>query len=91
MIVHDPSKNQLKIEIPLTGLDDLSKYQNALLSMLRRVSIDKNDYQFKEDLKTVYSLLSHTLLDKGLLSNKESLEILMEHNGSLYLLKGPKE
>lgn len=59
MILQDSEKNQLKIEIPITSLDEWTKYHNALLSILRKISIDKCDPQFKDDLKVIYELLSH--------------------------------
>jgi hypothetical protein len=60
MIVYNPEKDELKIEIPLTTIDDVILYQNALLRILGRINIESNDTQLKEDLKIIYLLLSHT-------------------------------
>ncbi len=64
MVVHDSSKNHLRIEIPLSSPDGLIRYQNALLSILRRIRIDKCETEFKEDLKAVYELLSHLQIEE---------------------------
>lgn len=59
MVVINSGKNQLKVDIPISGIDELHKYQNGLLSILRKIKIDNCDPEFKEHLKTVYELLSH--------------------------------
>lgn len=70
---------KLKIEIPIASLDDLERYRSALLSVLRRVNINACDTQFKDDLKTVYALISRmTVSDSGTIdSSKEKDEFLM--------------
>lgn len=72
-------KMTLKLEIPITSLDDLERYRNALLSVLRRVNINACDTQFKDDLKTVYALISRmTVADSAAAdSEKEKDEFLM--------------
>lgn len=84
MISKDSAKNQLKIEIPIKDLEELARYQNALLSILRKISIDKCDPQFKDDLKVVYALLSHTLMGKGLPVDYSNTEKMVEHNSDSY-------
>jgi len=69
MVVQDSSKNQLKIEIPLADIDELGKYQSALLSILHKIDIEPDDQELIENLKTIYTLLSHTLIKNELLLN----------------------
>ncbi len=72
-------KMALKLEIPITNLDDLERYRNALLSVLRRVNINACDTQFKDDLKTVYALITRmTVADSCTKdSSKEKDELLI--------------
>lgn len=65
MILYYADKNEMKLEIPLRGIDDVMLYQNALLRILGRINIESNDGQLKEDLKTIYMLLSYTKTEKG--------------------------
>lgn len=64
MIIQDKEKNQLRIEIPISNIDELSRYQKGLLNLLKRIHIEKCDPQFKDDLTAVYELLSHILMEK---------------------------
>lgn len=65
MIVYDSNNGELKLEIPLAGIDDVMLYQNALLRILGRINIESNDSELKEDLKTIYKLLSYTEMNQG--------------------------
>lgn len=64
MVIHDPDKNLLRIEIPISNVEELCRYQKGLLNLLKRIHIEKCDPQFKDDLKAVYELLSHILMEK---------------------------
>lgn len=64
MVTRDPSKNQIKIEINVSSIDELFNYQKGLMSLLGRIQIDNCDTRLKENLKSVYKLLSHLLIDK---------------------------
>ena len=66
MVIYDSGNNELKLEIPLKSIEDIINYQNALLRILGRITVESNDRQLKEDLKTIYLLLSHTNCDKNL-------------------------
>ncbi len=59
MIMNDSTEKQLKLEIPLNGIDDLIVYQSALLGILGRINIESDDRELKEYLKTIYKLLSY--------------------------------
>jgi len=65
MIIYDSNEKQLKLEIPLKGIEDVTLYQNALLRILGRINIESNDKELKEDLKTIYKLLAYTEMDQG--------------------------
>lgn len=60
MKAQDGARNQLTFEIPI---GDLERYRSALLSVLSRISIHSCDTQFKDDLKTVYALISRMGVD----------------------------
>lgn len=54
----------LQIVIPITNMDELTKYQCGLLGILRKVEVGNCDPGLKENLKSVYELLSHLVPDK---------------------------
>lgn len=60
MVVFDFVKRELKLEIPVKDIAEVNLYRNALLRVLRKINIDHNDQQLKEDLKAIYTLLSYT-------------------------------
>lgn len=67
MIEYDNSQNPKKIVIPVSGVEDVQKYQKGILGILGKIEIDQCKPGFKEDLKAVYELLSHLALSKELL------------------------
>lgn len=67
MIEYDSSKNPKKIVIPVSGAEDVQKYQKGILGILSKIEIDQCKPGFKEDLKAVYELLSHLAPSKELL------------------------
>jgi hypothetical protein len=64
MIEYDSNQNPLKIIIPVSGIDEVYRYQKGVLTILSKIEIDNCKPSFKEDLKAVYELLSHLLLNK---------------------------
>lgn len=73
MVRYNPRENQLKIIIPKAGIEELYRYQKGLLNTLGKIEIENCNADFKEDLKSVYELLSHLLLDKAFLSRHKTL------------------
>ena len=73
MVRYNPRENQLKIILPDSGMEELYRYQKGLLNMLSKIEIENCSPDFKEDLKSVYKLLSHLLLDKAFLSRHKNL------------------
>lgn len=61
--VHETFRG-LKIEIPITHADELTKYKSAILNMLSHIIIDDCDEAMQDDLKTIYALLLHFELNK---------------------------
>lgn len=57
-------QNKLRVEIPISSVDELVRYQRGLLHVLKRIHIDECDVEFKNDLAAVYELLSHILIEK---------------------------
>jgi len=53
---NDHEKN--KVWIPISSMDDIERYQKSLISVLDKVEIDDCNPEFREDLATVYRLLS---------------------------------
>lgn len=73
MIEFTKVDDQLKIIIPVAGIEELYRYQKGILGILGRIEIDDCNPIFKEDLKAVYQLLTHLLVDKAFLSRHEGL------------------
>jgi hypothetical protein len=72
MIEYDSSHNPIKVIIPVSGVEEVQRYQKGLLGILGKIEIDQCKPGFKEDLKAVYELLSHLLLSKELLLDSAS-------------------
>ena len=73
MIEYNQKENQLKITIPLSGIQELCDYQKGILGILRQIEIDKCGPKLTENLKSVYKLLDHLVLDQDFLSQNENL------------------
>jgi hypothetical protein len=61
MVIHDVPNNQIRIEIPISSIEEVGRYRKSLLCILNRVEIDPGDLSFKNDLKSVYELLNHLI------------------------------
>ena len=59
MIAYNEKENQLKIIIPLSGIQELYDYKNAILRLLKRIEIDDCNPELINNLKSVYRLLLH--------------------------------
>lgn len=64
-MVEECKKSGFRIIIPIADMDELSKYQRGLLGVLRKVEVGNCDPRLKENLKSVYELLSHLVPDKN--------------------------
>ncbi|GAA0195484.1 hypothetical protein GCM10009122_59660 [Fulvivirga kasyanovii] len=73
MISYNQQKNELEIKIPVNGIAELYNYQNGLLGILKEIQINECSNSLKENLKSVYKLLSHLLLDQDFLNQHELL------------------
>lgn len=70
MIENSQNKTQFKITIPLSGIQELQDYKNGILRVLKE--IDNISVELKDNLKTVYKLLSHlSLKDVSLFRNEK--------------------
>ena len=59
MIAYNEKENQLKIIIPLSGIQELYDYKNAILRLLKGIEIDDCNPELINNLKSVYKLLLH--------------------------------
>ncbi|MDN5215114.1 hypothetical protein QQ020_23740 [Fulvivirgaceae bacterium BMA12] len=59
MIAYNENENQLKIIIPLSGIQELYDYKNAILRLLKKIEIDDCSPELINNLKSVYKLLIH--------------------------------
>lgn len=73
MISYNQQKNELEIKLPVNGIAELYSYQNGLLGILKEIQINECSNSLKENLKSVYKLLSHLLLDQDFLNHHELL------------------
>jgi tRNA splicing ligase len=73
MISYNQNKNEIELTIPVAGIAELYNYQKGLLAILAEVEINDCDKELKENLKSVYQLLGHILLDHNFLNQHELL------------------
>jgi hypothetical protein len=72
-MVKECKKSGFQIVIPIANMGELSKYQRGLLGVLRKVEVGNCDPRLKENLKSVYELLSHLVPDKNSLIREGEL------------------
>lgn len=74
MVKLDGKNSEMKIVIPISDVQELSKYQRGIMGVLRKIEVGDCDPKMKEHLESVYELLSHLVLDESsLLRGKELL------------------
>lgn len=74
MIEYSQKETQLKITIPLSGIQELCDYKNGTLGVLKNIEIDDCSRELVDNLKSVYKLLEQLELDERFLSqNKDSI------------------
>jgi hypothetical protein len=61
------NNEELRISIPISGIETLTNYQTGLLGLLRRIEIGNCDPELKEHIKAVYELLTQLRLNEDLL------------------------
>jgi hypothetical protein len=65
MIEYSEKSNQLQIKIPISSLEKLDEYQQGIRGLLSRIEIGGCDPELKENLKSVYELLSNLRADQS--------------------------
>lgn len=73
MIIYDKNDKKLAITIPIENIAELHNYQKSLLGVLAEIKIKECSEILKDDIKTVYKLLNHLLLDTDFLNQHEFL------------------
>lgn len=63
-MIEEDKNTGFRIVIPISDMEELSKYQNGLMGVLSKVEVGNCNPQLKENLKCVYELLSHLIPDK---------------------------
>lgn len=53
------NQSELEIKIQLDSVSELYDYKQSILSLLRRVEVDRSDAALLKDLKNIYRLLNH--------------------------------
>lgn len=64
-MVEEQKNLGFRIVIPISGMEELAKYQKGLMGVLNKVEVGNCDPTLKENLKYVYELLSHLVPDKN--------------------------
>jgi|GEM_PF-6708138 hypothetical protein len=64
MIELSADQNHIRICIPVSDVKDINRYHKSLINVLDRVEIDDCNPEFRENLITVYELLSHLVPSK---------------------------
>ena len=73
MIKYDQEANQVWVTIPLSGIHELSDYQNGVLGILKKVEAGKYNKAFNENLKYFHKFLNHLLVEEGFFTHNEKL------------------
>lgn len=73
MIEYNEKEDQLKITIPLSGIEELCDFQSGVLGVLRQIDINSASKELIANVMSVYKLLGHISLDEGFFSQKEKL------------------
>ncbi|MBL6446349.1 hypothetical protein JMN32_08520 [Fulvivirga sp. 29W222] len=71
MITYNQDKKELKVIVPLESITELHSYQRGLLGVLAEIQIKECSETLKGNIKSVYKLLKHFLLDTGFLNQHE--------------------
>lgn len=62
-------KDSFCITIPISGVDEIRRYQQGIMSILGKIHLDDCDPESIEHLKVVYALLNHLSTNERRLSN----------------------
>ena len=73
MIEFEEKTSQLKIIIPISGEDELARYRRGIMGVLRKIEVNNCDEALKENLKSVFELLSHLVPDNDSLIDHKKL------------------
>jgi hypothetical protein len=79
MVKIEKRSSQLKISIPISGMEELHTYQKGLLGILVKIETCEYDPDLMENLRAVHTLLAHLLLDKDF--HAQHKEIVKKHRG----------
>ncbi|MDN5214696.1 hypothetical protein QQ020_21635 [Fulvivirgaceae bacterium BMA12] len=74
MIVFNEKEDQLKITIPLSGIEELSDYQSGILGVLRQIDINTAGKELIAHVMSVYKLLGHVSLEEEFFFQNEKLK-----------------
>lgn len=66
MTEYDGQRKQFKITIPANDVQEIHRYRKGILKILNKVEIDQSDSALINDLKSVYELLNHLVIDDSL-------------------------
>lgn len=78
-MVEKEKNSGFRIVIPLSGMEELTKYQKGLMGILRKVEVGNCDPTMKENLNYVYELLSHLVTDKNSFIQQSGLLTKAKH------------
>lgn len=78
MVDYNESLNQFRIIIPLANIRELNDYHRGLLGILQNIDINKCDGELKENVKSVYQLLTHLLPEKSFLTKNNLMDTHVE-------------
>lgn len=75
MIKYDQGANQVWVTIPVSGIHELSDYQNGVLGILKQIEPEEFEKAFKEELGHFHRFLKHLLVEEGFFSQNEKLPL----------------
>lgn len=83
MIEISSDQNHIRICIPVSNVKDINRYHKSLINVLDRIEIDDCNPEFREDLITVYELLSHLIPSKEFFTTEMAVKNQYESKESL--------
>lgn len=75
------SNSRLKIVINLADSDELHRYQRSMINLLSKIDITDCNPEVREDVKSLYRLLSHLMINKT--SLLKSTKLLIDLQGEV--------
>ena len=83
MIEYDQEAGQVWVKVPLSGIHELSDYQNGVLEILKKIEIEDQSEVLGDNLQNFHRFLKHLLAGESFFSRNN--KVLLETTSSIHL------